>query len=249
MKFNGITKRYGAVTVFDDFSLELADGSVTALFGPSGVGKTTLLNIAAGLTDYSGTTDCPRPVSYVFQEQRLVPTLTVLENLTYVLPYERERGFFGKKTAASGEWTAAARKKKAEDMLREVGLYELKDRYPRALSGGQAQRVALARAFLYPSQVLLMDEPFGGLDVGAKEELISLFLRLWRADGRTVIFVTHDVDDGILIATDRVVLGGAPASVTYRSHVDTPPTAGEGAFGADYAAIRGAIVAAKDFTK
>lgn len=203
MKFKKITKKYSDKTVFSSFDLEIEDGKITAIFGGSGVGKTTLLNIVAGLTEYQGkVTDVGR-CSYVFQEQRLIPTLTVAKNLDYVLP--RVKG------------DQEIRKQKISEILRKVGLSEYENAYPNALSGGQAQRVAIARAFLYPSRVLLMDEPFRGLDVGTKDKLMKLFLSMWKEDGRTVILVTHGIEEGLLLADDRIVLGNSPAKVIYRA--------------------------------
>lgn len=228
MKFENITKKYGDKTVFSSFDLEIADGKITALFGGSGVGKTTLLNIVAGLTEYQGTVSDAGRCSYIFQEQRLIPTLTVAKNLDYVLP--RVKG------------DKEIRKQKISEILEKVGLAEYENVYPNALSGGQAQRVAIARAFLYPSQVLLMDEPFRGLDVGTKDKLMKLFLSMWKEDRRTVILVTHGIEEGLLLADDWIVLGDSPARVIYRAQAkENVGNRSMENLGADYAEVYRAI--------
>ena len=150
----GITKRYGALTVYENFDFSIEDGTVTCILGESGSGKTTLLNMLAGLTPYQGEITPRVKCSYVFQEPRLVPSLTVLGNLGLICrDVDRIR-----------------------TMLAAVGLEGREGAYPRELSGGQAQRVSLARAFLYPSKVILMDEPFSSLDIALKVKMAALFL-------------------------------------------------------------------------
>ena len=151
MLIKNLTKRYKDAAVFEDFNLETGDGAVTCILGPSGAGKTTLLNAIAGLTDYDGQIT-PVRCSYIFQQPRLVPSLTAAGNLKLVC----------------GDDAAIA------DMLRAVGLGEKSGAYPENLSGGQAQRVSIARAFLYPSDVILMDEPFSSLDIALKRIKIHL---------------------------------------------------------------------------
>ncbi len=183
IEIKGLTKRYPGTEVYENFNLTLKDGEITCILGESGSGKTTLLNCVAGLTDYTGEitkTDC----SYIFQSPRLVPNLTVFNNLKLI----------------------CSDVEKITKMLDRVGLYDKAKSYPKALSGGQAQRVAIARAFLFGGQTLLMDEPFSSLDLKLKREMTELFFEVWMEDKRTVLMVTHDVDEAIAMAHRIIVL-------------------------------------------
>lgn len=182
MKFKNIVKRFGDKTVYDGFSANF-DG-ITAVLGRSGCGKTTLLNIAAKLTDYEGSVEVIGETSYIFQQPRLVKNLTVSENLTLI----------------------GADKAQAEKMLKEVGVDG--GLYPKQLSGGMADRVSLARAFVRGGGTLLMDEPFRGLDIGLKSRIMELFKRLYGNSGGDVLFVTHSPFEACSLADRAVVLEG-----------------------------------------
>ena len=184
IEFKNVSKFYGENAVYKNFNFSLEEGAVTCILGESGSGKTTLLNMLAGLTPYLGEITPRVKCSYVFQEPRLVPSLTVLGNLCLVCR-DADR---------------------IRTMLAAVGLEGREGAYPRELSGGQAQRVSLARAFLYPSKVILMDEPFSSLDIALKVKMAALFLGLWRSEKRTAVFVTHDVDEAAMLANRVVVL-------------------------------------------
>ena len=184
IELKNITKKYGALTVYEGFDFCIEEGEITCILGESGSGKTTLLNMLAGLTEYEGTISPHCRCSYIFQQPRLVPSLTAAGNLKLVC----------------GDDAAIA------DMLRAVGLEEKSWAYPENLSGGQAQRVSIARAFLYPSDVILMDEPFSSLDIALKLKIAALFLKLWSVRKRTAVFVTHDVDEALMLASRIVVL-------------------------------------------
>ena len=197
--------------------------------GPSGAGKTTLLNLAAGLIApesgaispgsgelEAGNNGVPKganvknkagrfPLSYMFQEPRLIAEKTVLQNLMLALSAEpREKGVKRSEVKRGAEL-------RARKYLAAVGLAGKENLYPRELSGGMAQRVSLSRAFLVQSEILLMDEPFKGLNYGLKKRSRELFLSLLRESGKTVLFVTHDADEAYLTA-DRIYLfeGKAP---------------------------------------
>lgn len=184
IEFKNVSKFYGENAVYKNFNFSIEEGAVTCILGESGSGKTTLLNMLAGLTPYLGEITPRVKCSYVFQEPRLVPSLTVLGNLCLVCR-DADR---------------------IRTMLAAVGLEGREGAYPRELSGGQAQRVSLARAFLYPSEVILMDEPFSSLDIALKVKMAALFLDLWRSEKRTAVFVTHDVDEAAMLANRVVVL-------------------------------------------
>lgn len=194
MKLSEINRVYGDTVLYRDFSLELREGSVTAILGPSGCGKTTLLNeIASRAADI--------PLSYVFQEPRLIPWRTLGENISLVL---------------SGDTNA--RKNRALRYLERVGLGDRANDYPENLSGGERQRVSIARAFAVPSAVLLMDEPFQSQDATTKAQLIALFMELQKYEKRTIVAVTHDTREAKAIAERAILLTGRPVRIA----LDTP---------------------------
>lgn len=189
MKLYGVTKRYGEITALNGISAEIEEGKITAVLGESGAGKTTLLNVLAGLTPFEGEIEGgKRKYSYLFQSARLLPNLTAEGNLRFVLP--------------RSEWGEIPK------ALGRVGLEGKEKRYPHELSGGEAQRVAIARAYLYPHDLLLMDEPFSSLDLSLKASLLSLTAQLWAERKDTVVFVTHDVREAALLSHRALVLKG-----------------------------------------
>ena len=191
IEFKNITKKYGSLTVYENFNLSLEEGKITCILGESGSGKTTLLNMLAGLTPYEGEISQKAACSYIFQQPRLVPSLTVRGNLKLV----------------------CKDKNRVEEMLLAVGLSDKAGAYPAQLSGGQAQRVSIARAFLYPSSLILMDEPFSSLDLALKLKISALFLKLWKRERRTAVFVTHDSDEAAMLSNRVLVLkNGAVAA-------------------------------------
>lgn len=206
IELRNICKSYGDNKVFDGFDLDIEENHILAILGASGCGKTTLLNIISGLTDFKGEIKgAGKKVSYVFQQPRLLPNLTVFKNLEYVLKKEEK----------------AKRKRVIEDALKKVEMWEEKDKYPSELSGGMSQRVALARAFAYEAPLLLMDEPFKGLDIALKKRIIEVFKNLYESDGRTVVFVTHDIDEAFLLA-DRIVVLKSGGEKTADIELDKP---------------------------
>ena len=178
-----ITKKYPRYTVFQDFSLSILKNRTTCILGESGCGKTTLLNVIANLTDYQGHVD-KVSCSYAFQKPNLFKNLTVKQNLKIV----------------------GATDDDAYKILQTVELSDKIDAYPNHLSGGQAQRVSLARALIKKADVLLMDEPFSSLDIKTKTLLIKRFNDIFTNNPRTVVFVTHDVDEALALADTIIVL-------------------------------------------
>lgn len=205
-----ISKAFGEVTLFNDFSLGFAEGRITCILGPSGCGKTTLLNIIGGLVKPdSGSVDGleGKAISYIFQDPRLLPWKTVRGNIEFVL---------------SHELSATERNNCADRFIRLVELEDFADYYPSGLSGGMRQRVSIARAFAFPSEIILMDEPLKGLDLKLKLNLIRTFSRIWETDKRTVIFVTHDVEESLLLSNEILVMSRAPVHIVTRLKVETP---------------------------
>ncbi len=186
MKLTGIRKDYGPQKVFENFSLEINEKEILCVLGESGGGKTTLLNILAGLTPFSGVKEgVPDEISYIFQESRLLPNLTARENISLV----------------------GGAPETVEDLLEKVELSEKADKRPTQLSGGEKQRVSIARAFSVDFKLLLMDEPFSSLDTGLKIRLIKVFKNLWESkrENASAVFVTHDIEEALMVA-DRVVV-------------------------------------------
>lgn len=208
IKVKQLEKRFGDLQVLDGLTLEFPELKITALLGPSGCGKTTLLNIMAGLVHPDGgTVYSPEIISYLFQEPRLIPWLTVRENIALVLEDKLPR------RRASSE---------AAGYLAATGIGEYATFYPCQLSGGLRQRVAMARAFAYPAPLLLMDEPFKSLDLRTRFQLVKDFITLWRSRPRTVITVTHDIQEAIWLGDQVVVLTDKPTRIAERIILDIP---------------------------
>ena len=195
--------RYVAVA---DTSLEVKNGEFVALVGPTGCGKSTLLNVAAGLiapTDGEVKIfDKPlrglnRDAAYMFQSDALLPWKNALDNVALGLTFRGE-----------SERNA---KKIARDWLQRVGLAAHGERYPHQLSGGMKKRVALAQILALNPKILLMDEPFSALDIQTRELMENQLLALWAEDKKSVIFVTHDLEEAISLADRVVVLSAGPA--------------------------------------
>lgn len=181
-----LCKSYDRKRILDNVNLNFIKNKITIISGPSGCGKTTLLNVICGIEkEDSGTVLLKdNSISYIFQEDRLIPHLTVYENIAFVL----------KSSMNKEEMNKVINK-----YLEMVKLTEYKDKLPSKLSGGMKRRVAIARAFAYKSNLLLMDEPFKGLDDKLKHEIIDEFLKLYEKDKRTIILVTHDMKEAELL--------------------------------------------------
>ena len=204
--FKNFSFSYPDKEIYKNFNTVFQGGKINVVLGASGVGKTTLLNALTGLSGFDGKIEnMPKNVSYIFQSDRLVKTISVEKNLDFVL-----------KNAIPDK---TARKNAIYDMAKLLEISDVLKRLPTEISGGQAQRVQMARAFLYPSEVMLLDEPFKGLDVSLKTRLIKKFLELWGRDGRTVVLVTHDVYDALLMGDKVFVLSGSPADIVYETEL------------------------------
>jgi len=203
------------VTALEDINLSIADGEFVCVIGASGCGKTTLLRIIGGFEEADSghveiaAADPANPLTAtVFQEESVFPWLTASANIGYGL---RIRGV-----------PPAERKRTVDYFVDKVGLASFKDAYPAQLSGGMRQRVSVARAFANHSEVLLMDEPFGSLDEQTRLVLQDEVLRLWNTHRRTVVFVTHSLDEAITLSDRIVVLSARPGRVRAQIQVDLP---------------------------
>jgi sulfonate transport system ATP-binding protein len=199
----GVAKAFGDKTILRAVDLTIRRGEFVALLGASGSGKTTLLRILAELdVANGGRIKVTRARSVVFQEPRLLPFRRVAKNV--VLGLQR------------GEIDAAA----VTRSLEEVGLSDQVNRWPKSLSGGEAQRVALARALIREPALLLLDEPFAALDALTRLKMQHLVLELWRAHEPGVLFITHDVEEAILLADRILVLKDGELSLDRKVNVD-----------------------------
>ncbi len=201
LRLSHIDKSFGERNILSNFSLEFRPDSITCLFGPSGCGKTTILNLIGGMTKpdngtIEGTEN--QRISCIFQETRILPWKTVLENVLFPLhdSMEPEKGL-----------------EAAMKFIDLVGLGKEINLFPGHLSGGMKQRVSIARAFAYPGSLILMDEAFQNLDDKLKYNILDSFLNIWESDRRTVVFVTHDIDEAIRMGREIVFLNHAPLEV------------------------------------
>ena len=221
VRIEGVSKRYdaegGVVRALDGVSFDVDDGEFVCIVGPSGCGKTTLFRIIAGLdgaTDgdvYLGDDRVEGPTAdmgVVFQEYHLFPWRTVRGNVA-----------FGLEKAGVPE---ARRRERVAELVELVGLSGFEDSYPKALSGGMKQRVAIARALAADPTLLLMDKPFGAVDAQTREMLQAELLDVWEQTGKTVLFVTHDVEEAIKLADRVVVMAKGPGRVEEIVDVDLP---------------------------
>mgnify|MGYP003346126809 CR=1 FL=1 len=202
-------------TALENVSLEVPDQQFTVIVGPSGCGKSSLLYLTAGLNEPTSgeiyangqLVTGPGPDrGMVFQGYTLFPWLTVRQNIEFPL---KRKGM-----------PEAQRREIVEHYLEEVRLRPFADNFPKQLSGGMMQRVAIARALANDPQILLMDEPFGALDSQTRHQMQRLLLRVWEHSKKTVVFVTHDIDEAILLGDRVYVMGARPGRV--RQIIDVP---------------------------
>lgn len=216
-----VCKSFGSLSVLKDVSLTVGDGEIVALIGPSGCGKTTLLDIISGLSQPdSGTVIGGENISYMFQSARLLPWRTVYENIRLV------------REDVSPE--------EIHELIKAVGLEGFANYYPDQLSGGMAKRCALARAFHYQGTHLLMDEPFQGLDYGIRMEMIAMLLSVWKKHRQGILFVTHEIDEALTVASKIVLLRARP--MTIRDVISLPGKEGRDPSSPELTAVRQEII-------
>lgn len=207
-KIKGAKSQPDDFVAVENISLDVKAGEFVAIVGPSGCGKSTLLDLLAGLTTPTRgqITIDDKPITgpaldrgIVFQQYALFPWLTTLENIE-----------FGLEAKGIGK---IERRKTALHFLQLVGLSDFEHHYPNELSGGMKQRVAIARSLAYDPDVLLMDEPFAALDAQTRETLQAELLRIWQQTGKTIIFITHSIDEAIYLAQRVAIITSRPGRV------------------------------------
>ena len=201
ISIENINKSYGDNIIFNDFKINFYENKVNCILGKSGSGKTTLLNIISGITqndtsNFKGIDNLG--ISYIFQDDRLIDWLTVEDNIKLVV-----KKYYDEKET----------NELCEKYLKLVDIYEYKEYYPQMLSGGIRQRVNIARAFIYPSKLIMMDEPFKSIDIKNKLMIMENFKNILEKDNRTVLFVTHDIDEALYLGDKVFVLGDRPLKI------------------------------------
>jgi NitT/TauT family transport system ATP-binding protein len=221
LQIQGVGKSFatpqGPLEALGRIDLAIAKGSFVSIIGPSGCGKSTLLACAGGMEQPTAgrilvgsreVTGPSRRLGYVFQEESVFPWRTALDNVRFAL---EGRGL-----------SRAQQTERARDMLRLVGLQRFEAAYPSGLSGGMKQRVAIARVLAAEPEVMLMDEPFSALDHQTRLMVGEQVLRIWEATRQTILFVTHDIQEAILLSTEVVVLSARPGRIMERVTVPFP---------------------------
>ncbi|MBQ3893513.1 MAG: ABC transporter ATP-binding protein [Desulfovibrio sp.] len=217
IRVNNLTKSFGDLTVLNDINFTIKKGELLAIVGPTGCGKTTFLNCLSKLMPTTkgeilidGEVANPRKhnISYVFQEPTCLPWRTVRENVAY-----------GMEIKGVGK---AEREERANKIMELVGLSSCADLYPNQVSASMMQRIAVSRAFAVNPDLLLMDEPYGQLDVKLRYYLEDELVKLWRTLGSTVLFVTHNIEEAVYVAERILVLTNKPTSIKQEVIVDLP---------------------------
>ena len=209
LKLHELSKIYGTKTALAPTTLEFEPHSFTCIVGKSGCGKTTLLRLLGGLEEPStGTIQLPRDgsrIALVFQEPRLMPWLTVAENITFATKSSAFAKVQEGNTATNDTGNSQSSQTLSK-LLEQLDLTDAAKLYPSQLSGGMAQRVSLGRTLFYNPDIILMDEPFSALDYFTRHNLQQTLLKLYEEEQKTIIFVTHDVEEAVLLGTSILVM-------------------------------------------
>jgi NitT/TauT family transport system ATP-binding protein len=221
ISYNNISKTYGegneAVTAIENVDLDINRGEFVSVVGPSGCGKTTLLHMTSGIIEptkneitingvnVQSPNHDRKSVGLVFQQPVLLEWRTVLDNILLPIEIMSENNILDE---GIGHY-----RERAKELIELVGLEEFGDVYPQELSGGMQQRVSICRSLIYDPEVLLMDEPFGALDALTRDRMNREILRIWRDTKKTVVFVTHNLEEAIYLSDQVIVLSPRPGQV------------------------------------
>lgn len=225
-KFKG--ERGNEIIALNGVDLNIIKDEFVCVVGPSGCGKTTLLNIIAGLERQdSGSVKMhgadivgPGPDrGVIFQQYALFPWMTVRKNIEYGMKFLRHKNADG---SLGRPYSRAEIREHAERYIKMVNLTGFENSYPKELSGGMKQRVAIARGYAVNPEVLLMDEPFGALDAQTRAQLQEELLITWEQDHKTCFFITHDVDEAVLLATRVIIMSARPGRIKEIIEIDLP---------------------------
>lgn len=217
ISIENVSKSYGTLNVLDKVNIEVKKGEFVVLLGASGCGKSTLINLVAGFVRPSTgrvivngheVKDVDPQCGMVFQQYALFPWMTVLENVAFGL---KLRGIAKKE-----------RHEIAQKYIDMVGLQSFEDAFPKALSGGMRQRVSIARVLANDPDVILLDEPFAALDAMTRQVLQEQLIRIYEQSGKTIVFITHSIDEALLLSTRVIVLGSKPGKVVQDIPNDLP---------------------------
>ncbi|MBI2148352.1 ABC transporter ATP-binding protein [Candidatus Woesearchaeota archaeon] len=204
IEIKNLEKKYGNLVVLKDINLKINKNEFITIFGPNGCGKSTLLNIISGLETYNGLIkkDENLKFSFVFQNysESLLPWKNVYDNINL----------------------NCVNNTKALDLLKTLGLVEYENFYPYQLSGGLQQKVAIARAFLNNPNIIFLDEPFSSLDYSTSRTLMLELMNLWERERKTVVFVSHDIDEAIMLADRVIILSNKPSKIKGEIRVNLP---------------------------
>lgn len=212
-----LTKKYGDLLVLDDISFDIQKGEFVCVVGPTGCGKTTFLNLLSCLIEptqgqilIDGVPADPKKhdIAFVFQEPSSFPWLTVKDNIG-----------FGMKMK---DWSREKREKRENEILKLMGLEKFAESYPSQLSVSTEQRMVIGRAFAMNPDLLLMDEPYGQMDIKMRFYLEDEVIRLWKETGTTVIFITHNIEEAVYLAQKVLILTNKPAKIKEQLSIDLP---------------------------
>lgn len=219
LSFEDVSTRFGEETIYDGLSFTVREGEFLCILGPSGCGKSTSLRLAGDLLDVQGgkvTVDGLTPkeawgrLAYIFQSPRLVPWRSALGNVMLGMELRFD------------DMPRARREEIARAHLELVGLHRDMEKYPSMLSGGERQRVSIARALSVDPRVILMDEPFSALDLNTRRRMRQEIIRIWQETGKTVVFVTHDIEEALVLADRVLLLSNKPTRVLEIIELDEP---------------------------
>ncbi|NLC35084.1 MAG: ABC transporter ATP-binding protein [Alcaligenaceae bacterium] len=217
ISIQGVSKHFGEFQALQNVDLEIKQGEFTVLLGASGCGKSTLLNLITGfirptegriVVNGREVTRVEPHCGMVFQQYALFPWLTVLENVA-----------FGLKMKGIGK---SQRNETARRFIDMVGLQGFEDKFPNALSGGMRQRVSIARVLANDPDVILLDEPFAALDAMTRQVLQDELLRIYEQSGKTIVFITHSIDEALLLSTRMLIMSARPGRIVTDLHNDLP---------------------------